>query len=332
MPTAIDLFCGCGGLSLGFQNAGFTILRAFDIWDKAINNYNLNFSHPAELQDINQLSPDYLKSFSPDVIIGGPPCQDYSSAGRQDETLGRANLTLRYAEFVCSVRSRWFVMENVDRILKSSTLPKALALFRNAGYGLSQVVNYSFMDKNDLKKLNFPEDSSVYNAISIMNPISDEYPEMRTSLMTELMHTLQYNLSKKNDQVAIFEYGHIYEPKRFPLDELPKEYSLISGLMCGGPAENGYPNDQREYDFFDIKAVMENVLSALSIRDYKIRRTNYPVFHPGVSAEFVKNDVILARFGELHPAVLDKWNIKRIVYGFTISLPDIMIFAGAATI
>ena len=101
--------------------------------------------------------------------------------------------------------------------------------------------------------------------------------------------------------------------------------------MCGGPAENGYPNDQREYDFFDIKAVMENVLSALSIRDYKIRRTNYPVFHPGVSAEFVKNDVILARFGELHPAVLDKWNIKRIVYGFTISLPDIMIFAGAAT-
>lgn len=81
----------------------------------------------------------------------------------------------------------------------------------------------------------------------------------------------------------------------------------------------------REYDFFDIKAVMENVLSALSIRDYKIRRTNYPVFHPGVSAEFIKNDVILARFGELHPAVLDKWNIKRIVYGFTISLPDIMI-------
>ena len=155
----------------------------------------------------------------------------------------------------------------------------------------------------------------------------EKYGENQSAYLDE--HN--YNLSKKNDQVAIFEYGHIYEPKRFPLDELPKEYSLISGLMCGGPAENGYPNDQREYDFFDIKAVMENVLSALSIRDYKIRRTNYPVFHPGVSAEFVKNDVILARFGELHPAVLDKWNIKRIVYGFTISLPDIMIFAGAAT-
>ena len=65
MPTAIDLFCGCGGLSLGFQNAGFTILRAFDIWDKAINNYNLNFSHPAELQDINQLN--HTSTYTPKI-------------------------------------------------------------------------------------------------------------------------------------------------------------------------------------------------------------------------------------------------------------------------
>jgi len=81
-----------------------------------------------------------LKSFSPDVIIGGPPCQDYSSAGKQDETLGRANLTLQYARLVCEVSPHWFVMENVDRILKSATLPKALSLFRDAGYGLSQVI------------------------------------------------------------------------------------------------------------------------------------------------------------------------------------------------
>lgn len=53
MPTAIDLFCGCGGLSLGFQNAGFTILRAFDIWDKAINNYNPQFFSSAGMQLIS---------------------------------------------------------------------------------------------------------------------------------------------------------------------------------------------------------------------------------------------------------------------------------------
>ena len=74
------------------------------------------------------------------MIIGGPPCQDYSSAGHQDETRGRANLTIRFAELVCESGVQWFVMENVDRIEKSQTLPKAIAMFRDAGYGLTRVV------------------------------------------------------------------------------------------------------------------------------------------------------------------------------------------------
>ena len=81
-----------------------------------------------------------MKKFKPDIIIGGPPCQDYSSAGKQDETQGRANLTIKFAELVCGVRTKWFVMENVERIIKSETLPKAVQIFKEAGYGLSQVV------------------------------------------------------------------------------------------------------------------------------------------------------------------------------------------------
>ncbi|WP_371297859.1 DNA cytosine methyltransferase [Ruminococcus sp.] len=141
MPRAIDLFCGCGGLSLGFQNAGFQIVHAFDNWDKAVNIYNTNFDdHEAEILDVYNLTTEYLNTFRPDVIIGGPPCQDYSSAGHQDETRGRANLTIRFAELVCESGVQWFVMENVDRIEKSQTLPKAIAMFRDAGYGLTRVV------------------------------------------------------------------------------------------------------------------------------------------------------------------------------------------------
>lgn len=140
MINAVDIFCGCGGLSLGFQKAGFNVVRAFDNWDKAVGIYNRNFDHEADLVDAYNLTAEHIKSFSPDVIIGGPPCQDYSSAGKQDETQGRANLTLRYAELVCEVQPEWFVMENVDRILKSQTLPKAIDIFKSSGYGLSQVV------------------------------------------------------------------------------------------------------------------------------------------------------------------------------------------------
>lgn len=140
MLKVIDLFCGCGGLSLGFQEAGYDIVGAFDNWETAVNTYNRNFKHSAQVVDMYVVTADYLKTFNPDIVIGGPPCQDYSSAGLQDETKGRADLTRRYAELIAELKPRWFVMENVDRILKSKTLPIAKSIFKNAGYGLSQVV------------------------------------------------------------------------------------------------------------------------------------------------------------------------------------------------
>lgn len=103
MINTIDIFCGCGGLSLGFQSVGFDVIGAFDNWELAVNTYNTNFAHGAELVDVRDLKCEYLKRFKPVLIIGGPPCQDYSSAGKQDETLGRADLTVSYAELVCSV-------------------------------------------------------------------------------------------------------------------------------------------------------------------------------------------------------------------------------------
>lgn len=71
MLNVVDLFCGCGGLSLGFQKAGFNVVRAFDNWDKAVGIYNRNFDHGAELVDAYNLTAEHIKSFSPDVIIGG---------------------------------------------------------------------------------------------------------------------------------------------------------------------------------------------------------------------------------------------------------------------
>ena len=78
----IDLFAGCGGMSLGFENAGFDIIAAFDNWDAAIKIYESNFSHPIYKKDLSK--DDIIQQLSdmrPDVIMGGPPCQDYSIAG-----------------------------------------------------------------------------------------------------------------------------------------------------------------------------------------------------------------------------------------------------------
>ena len=74
------------------------------------------------------------------MIIGGPPCQDFSSAGLRNEDNGRGNLTLSFAHIVSSISPEWFVMENVATIIKTNKLLEAKAIFKEAGYGLTQVV------------------------------------------------------------------------------------------------------------------------------------------------------------------------------------------------
>lgn len=138
----VDLFCGCGGLSLGFQNAGFEIVAAYDKWPVALNVYRDNFNHHVGELDLSKVeeSVDEISAYHPDMIIGGPPCQDFSSAGKRDEDNGRGDLTVNFAEIVSRVKPIWFVMENVSRIIRTNKLAEAKLIFKEAGYGLTQQV------------------------------------------------------------------------------------------------------------------------------------------------------------------------------------------------
>ena len=138
----VDLFCGCGGLSLGFEKAGMDVVAGFDNWQDALDVYRRNFTHPAIRADLSNVeeSVKKIREFSPDMIIGGPPCQDFSSAGKRNEEGGRGDLTVCYARIISEIKPRWFVMENVERIMKTQKLQDSLAVFRAAGYGLTYMV------------------------------------------------------------------------------------------------------------------------------------------------------------------------------------------------
>ncbi len=136
---AVDLFCGCGGMSLGFQKAGFEIAAAYDVCDAAVAIYRRNFAHPAFVKNLlDEDAPALVAEHRPDIVVGGPPCQDFSISGKRNFTGRRANLTLRFAEIVSEVRPEWFVMENVYNIEKSPVLPEAAGMLRGAGYGLTK--------------------------------------------------------------------------------------------------------------------------------------------------------------------------------------------------
>ena len=141
MMKIVDLFAGCGGLSRGFQDAGFDIVGAFERWETAVACYEANFNHKVYREDLSdtQAVIPKIKELNPDIIIGGPPCQDFSHAGKRVEN-SRAALTEAYAEIVTAIRPNWFVMENVDRAQKSAAYSAARNILANAGYGMTEVV------------------------------------------------------------------------------------------------------------------------------------------------------------------------------------------------
>lgn len=126
-------------MSLGLRGAGFDIVRAFDVWAIAVQTYNRNIGPHAVVRDLSDLLtvvPEVIAA-APDIIVGGPPCQDYSQAGRREEA-HNARLTVAFAMIVAVSKPRWFLMENVPRALGSNAWSQARAILTKAGYGITE--------------------------------------------------------------------------------------------------------------------------------------------------------------------------------------------------
>ena len=111
--TVLDLFCGAGGLSLGFQYAGFDVIRAIDSDHAAVRTYLANVGPHALVQDLSQ-SVDLPMAT---VVVGGPPCQGFSSAGLRRRGDHRNTLVSSFAQAIVALRPVAFVFENVEGFL-----------------------------------------------------------------------------------------------------------------------------------------------------------------------------------------------------------------------
>ena len=122
MPNAIDLFCGCGGLSLGFESAGFNVLLGIDSWKDAIDTFNFNHKNSKGIcADLSEIKPHdiahYLGGKRIDIIIGGPPCQGFSVAGKRIIDDERNRLYKNFVIFTEYYKPQAILLENVPNIL-----------------------------------------------------------------------------------------------------------------------------------------------------------------------------------------------------------------------
>jgi len=144
-PTVLDLFCGCGGLSLGFIQAGYNVIAGLDVWQDALDTFA--FNHPDSQvihTDLFKISPleisEKIKTKSIDVIIGGPPCQGFSIAGKRMIEDERNQLYKAFVDFVAFYQPKAFVMENVPNIIsmgKGAIKDQIIQDFEALGYTVS---------------------------------------------------------------------------------------------------------------------------------------------------------------------------------------------------
>lgn len=189
--------------------------------------------------------------------------------------------------------------------------------------GLSEIITFSFMHTDSLKKLLIPETDSRYQAVPILNPITEEFPVMRTTLIPSMLDTAARNLAQKNHDLWLFEAGAVYEPKALPITELPVEKYHVSGFMMGKTTDLQWAQSQRDTDFYDVKGVLEAVLKELRI-EATIERSKETYLHPGVSAQYVVDGTVIATLGEVHPQVMKAYDLPGKAYLFDIDVTAIL--------
>lgn len=139
----LDLFCGAGGLSLGLHRAGFDVGLALDSWPVAVKVHAENLPGEAEIFDLSDedgaVALVQERMGRVDVVVGGPPCQDASSAGLRIEGI-RSGMTTAFARIAVRLDPRFVVMENVAAAKKTRSYAEARSVLKEAGYGLTEVV------------------------------------------------------------------------------------------------------------------------------------------------------------------------------------------------
>lgn len=193
-----------------------------------------------------------------------------------------------------------------------------------AGLGMTEELSFSFTSTEMFDKMQVPAGSSLRRAIPIMNPLTDEAPLVRTSLLTSIMENAVRNFSRKNTDIRLFDVAPVFFPKALPVTELPDEVVKLAGLITGRRCPFGWNQSNETVDFYDMKGIVEELFRALSITGYTVEAGEHFALHPGKTAFFRKGQEVIATVGELHPAVAANFGIKQKVYLFEMDIETLM--------
>ena len=183
--------------------------------------------------------------------------------------------------------------------------------------GFSQGYSYSFESPKVFDKLLISEGDQLRQAISISNPLGEDFSIMRTISLNGMLNSLAFNYNHRNKNVKLYELGNVYLPKSLPLTELPDERMQFTLGMYG------------EGDFFTMKGVVEEFFEKVGLRKPAKYDPNAgkPYLHPGRQANIIYEGTVVGYIGEVHPAVADNYGIGERTYVAVLDMKNIVSFA-----
>jgi phenylalanyl-tRNA synthetase beta chain len=181
-------------------------------------------------------------------------------------------------------------------------------------FGFNEGMTYSFESPKVFDKLLIPTGDKLRDLVAISNPLGEDFSIMRTISLNGMLNSLSTNYNRRNKNVRLYELGNIYLPKALPITELPDERMQFTLGMYG------------EGDFFDLKGVIEEYLEKIGMK--KIisydPKSGKPFLHPGRQANIIYDGMLLGYIGEVHPEVLDNYNIGEKAYVAVLDMPEIV--------
>lgn len=181
-------------------------------------------------------------------------------------------------------------------------------------FGFNEGMTYSFESPKVFDKLLIPEGDKLRETVVISNPLGEDYSVMRTISLNGMLTSLSTNYNRRNKNVRLYELGNIYQPKALPLTELPEERMQFTLGMYG------------EGDFFDLKGVVEEYLEKIGMKKLVTYdpKSGKPFLHPGRQANILYDNTVIGYMGEVHPEVLDNYDIGDKAYVAVLDMPEIV--------
>jgi phenylalanyl-tRNA synthetase beta chain len=185
--------------------------------------------------------------------------------------------------------------------------------------GLNEVINYTFVSEEWIKRLRLDVEDDFRNAVRILNPINEDFAYIRTSALPLLVKNVLNNINHGIKDIAIFEITKVFRDTG--AGRLPEEKTVLGVMLSGRETLKGWDSVEKSYDYYSLKKILEHIFN-IFYKDSSLsfEQKEYGFFHPVISSDVLINKVKMGIAGKIHPSIVDSLDILQDIFYMELDL------------